>query len=909
MQNSTSGPYVAPVFSPPPYAVAINALFFASLGIVLVAAFLCMLVKGWIRELDRRLLGIPDLQKRAVIKELREQGLIRWRLPEMITILPSLIYISLFLFFIGLALYLLRVHKTLAFLLISIFGLGVLLYVLSIFISVVDDFSPFRSMYSRALGVLYRRLYSRLTSPFISHSSFLIAMPQTSIEKIRERISMFITKHKPLSEQAPLDPSLSSTTKIFSKTSTTALNKLWGTVGRGDTSTYAKDISTSIMHQLDDFHIRPFHYFPWAYETSSPSIKEAVSITYSTCMMRPGVIHRSFVKAVRAAHVVIQQPVDPWFHLVASLSTAWVEGAERDLSKRSRPAYERDHVVRLRGLSIAGREADILRAISNVRIFSAEQWCFVLCSIYTLFVPEGGRLMPEEIRALTKILARLLQKGMHHIQGSTICLNAHTDFWLYVTLSVVDREVSNQLMSELKSSGEILHVRDIGVYGHGMTRDPTNFRRLLQLSREHDLDPSLMRRCLISILYILISFGPSTQQQIRLVDQYMEISAEEMGLIDWNLDLSRLLTNEDIQTFYLSQTVFCLLKGRCPHSLHRYDPADAAPAIMWEYDLKLANAQPTPEILKVMSEVMFAPSRMTGLELQNPWLSIYACNLTRSSHYSEIPSIWSPGCTSIASKRLDLYDRGAFTPEIDLITFFLSCPSPSIACRALRWYLRLEENAIASGGTQHLSAIFPTIFRKGLSTDEYRMSWLFLIDVLLPSLGSMSLQWKGYFVETFFGYGSLGGNNQAVEARPTADGLGWMEDVWATVLRRLVIHIDRAETYWPELSRMMHTAPPESARETEPTSPSPLNPRVTRDAASEATLMGNRVVLGPQTIEEHLADSAKGALEVLAQLLESGTGLMPAVLLNCLRDSPLLSDERLQHDTRSLHRIRRILDQ
>ena len=858
MQNSTSGPYVPPVFSPPPYAVTVNALFFASLGIVLVAAFLCMLVKGWIRALDRKLLGIPDLQRRAVIKELREQGLRRWRLPQMISILPYLVYISLFLFVIGLALYLLRVHKTLAFVLVSIFGFGVLLCVLSIFISVVDDFSPFRSVYSRIIGALYRHLHSRLTSRFISHSS----LPQTTTEKIREWISMLSTQNEPLSEYALLNLSLSSTTTIFSKTSTTVLNKLWGTVGRGDTSTHAKDISTSIMHQLDDFHIRPSHHFPCAYETSSPSIKEAVSITYSICMMRPGVIHGRFVKAVHAAHGVIQQSVDPWFHLVASLSTAWVEGAERDLSESPRLVYERDHVVQLKRLSIAGHEGDILHTISNVKIFSAEQWCFVLCSIYTLFVPEGGGLMPEEIRALMKILAMLLQKGMHHIQGSTICLDLHTDFWLYVTMSVVDREISARLMSELKSSGEILHVRDIGVYGQGMTRDPENFRRLLQLSREHGLDQSLMRQCLISILYILVSFGPSTQQEMRLVEQYLEITAGEMDVIAWNLSLSGLLTNEDIQASYLSQTVFCLLKGRCPDSLRSYDPAAAGPIIMREYDLQLANAQPTLSILKVMSKLMFAPWRMIGLDLQNPWLSLYTCNLTLSPHYPEIPSIWSPGCISIASKRLDLYDRGVITPEIDLLTFFLFCPSPSIACRAVRSYLRLEQNSIANSGTQLLSAIFPTIFQKGLSTDEYRMSWLLLVDVLLPSLGSMSPQWKGCFVETFFGYGSLRGNNQAVQARPTADGLGWMEDVWATVLRPLVIHIDRAETYWPELSRIMHTAPPESARETESTSPSPLDPRVTRDAASEGTLMENRVVLGPQTIEEHLADSAKGALEV-----------------------------------------------
>lgn len=50
LQNRTTGPYVPPVFTPPRGVVAVNTLFFASLGVVLVAAFLCMLIKGWIRE-------------------------------------------------------------------------------------------------------------------------------------------------------------------------------------------------------------------------------------------------------------------------------------------------------------------------------------------------------------------------------------------------------------------------------------------------------------------------------------------------------------------------------------------------------------------------------------------------------------------------------------------------------------------------------------------------------------------------------------------------------------------------------------------------------------------------------------------------------------------------------------------
>ena len=81
-----------------------------------------------------------------------------------------------------------------------------------------------------------------------------------------------------------------------------------------------------------------------------------------------------------------------------------------------------------------------------------------------------------------------------------------------------------------------------------------------------------------------------------------------------------------------------------------------------------------------------------------------------------------------------------------------------------------------------------------------------------------------------------------------------------------------------------------------------------RDEATEGALCQNLAVLGCQTIEEHLGDSARIILEVLTQFLEVGAGSMPAVLLDRLRSSPLLSDECLQSDFKSLHRIRGILN-
>ena len=134
-----------------------------------------------------------------------------------------------------------------------------------------------------------------------------------------------------------------------------------------------------------------------------------------------------------------------------------------------------------------------------------------------------------------------------------------------------------------------------------------------------------------------------------------------------------------------------------------------------------------------------------------------------------------------------------------------------------------------------------------------------------------------------------------------------MEDVWVTVLQPPVVHIDRPETYWSELARVMHSTCPEPARLIELTSPTP---GLARNEAPEGTTNKGRPVLGPQTLKEHLEDSARRVLEVLAQLLESGTGLVPAAeLLRRVGNSPLLSAKRLQDDSKSLHYIEGILNQ
>ena len=162
MRNDTLPPYHREPFTPSPQIVAVNALFFASLALILVVAFISMLAKGWIREFDGGLAAIVKPRRRALVRELRYLGLERWKFLEIIHFLPILIYHSLLLFFCGLSLLLLEVEPTCGLIIATIFALGILFYMTTTIIAAFDDSAPFRSPLSRGLGHRFRSLHSAL---------------------------------------------------------------------------------------------------------------------------------------------------------------------------------------------------------------------------------------------------------------------------------------------------------------------------------------------------------------------------------------------------------------------------------------------------------------------------------------------------------------------------------------------------------------------------------------------------------------------------------------------------------------------------------------------------------------------------------------------------------------------------
>ena len=102
----TPPPPFPPPFSPPNYAVWVNALWFLSLAISLTCALLATLVHQWARRYLRVTQPRYSPNKRARIRSFFAEGVDRCLLPWTVEAMPTILHISLFLFFAGLVVFL-----------------------------------------------------------------------------------------------------------------------------------------------------------------------------------------------------------------------------------------------------------------------------------------------------------------------------------------------------------------------------------------------------------------------------------------------------------------------------------------------------------------------------------------------------------------------------------------------------------------------------------------------------------------------------------------------------------------------------------------------------------------------------------------------------------------------------------
>jgi len=148
MRNNTLGPFVPQPFILPPSIKTVNVLFFTNLSVTLVPAFIAILVRSWICELDRGLEDISDSKQRALVS--LEASL---EASKLIALLPTLIHVSLLLFSTGLVTFLSHMQKPFGVVARASFLYGPSFYGVTTVIVILDSSAPFCSPISRALGL------------------------------------------------------------------------------------------------------------------------------------------------------------------------------------------------------------------------------------------------------------------------------------------------------------------------------------------------------------------------------------------------------------------------------------------------------------------------------------------------------------------------------------------------------------------------------------------------------------------------------------------------------------------------------------------------------------------------------------------------------------------------------------
>ncbi|KAG8703091.1 hypothetical protein FRC08_003079 [Ceratobasidium sp. 394] len=153
-------PFVAPTS-----AVWVNTLWFLSLSLSVAVSLIAMLGKGWARGYVAELTGMPYQQART--RQQRWEALQKWRMPEVVMLLPSLLHLALLLFAVGLTIQLWNIHLGTAIPVLVVTFIAIGAYTVSTILPLFHNHCPYNTPVSKLLLIL-QTYVSNLISPLIS---------------------------------------------------------------------------------------------------------------------------------------------------------------------------------------------------------------------------------------------------------------------------------------------------------------------------------------------------------------------------------------------------------------------------------------------------------------------------------------------------------------------------------------------------------------------------------------------------------------------------------------------------------------------------------------------------------------------------------------------------------------------
>jgi hypothetical protein len=171
MSNGTQ-PYVpSPLrsYHPTTAVLTVNVLWFLSLGFSLTCALAATLVKQWARKYRATTDRHPIPSQRAAVRSYLYEGVIAFKVTDMVDTIPTLLHISLLLFFAGLFGFLLPVNLAIAYLALGILVVGAGFYITITALPLIHYQCPYQTPLSaglwrvqRTIRRLWRRRQKRL---------------------------------------------------------------------------------------------------------------------------------------------------------------------------------------------------------------------------------------------------------------------------------------------------------------------------------------------------------------------------------------------------------------------------------------------------------------------------------------------------------------------------------------------------------------------------------------------------------------------------------------------------------------------------------------------------------------------------------------------------------------------------
>ncbi|KAG6909807.1 hypothetical protein DXG01_015300 [Tephrocybe rancida] len=194
--SSVVPPSALPTFDfvPTPPAVAINILWFLSLAFSLAAALCVTLVQQWVRDYLQRIQRHNQPLRRARVRTFLFNGSEKWKMDIVVEYIPTLLHVSLFLFFAGLYFFLANINLPVSRAVAAVILLCLAFYGLATLAPLFDPAAPYETpltaMFWRLLQNFGARFAHYCSSQYRQHGPFEPATASGNLAGAREQLAL-----------------------------------------------------------------------------------------------------------------------------------------------------------------------------------------------------------------------------------------------------------------------------------------------------------------------------------------------------------------------------------------------------------------------------------------------------------------------------------------------------------------------------------------------------------------------------------------------------------------------------------------------------------------------------------------------------------------------------------------------